>query len=408
MNQHRPHMSEHVDAVLDLLWPEESGAPGESGDGGAAPEVSSLVALPSAENPRLVIPRRPRAASAAAVRNYKTSATGASRWLARGGAWAVRAGLADLLPGRIDLPAGADDIRHHLRDLLGQDVEVALYVGPRRAVEKPVLQVLSPSGEVLAYAKLGTGALTRSLVHREVGALRMLGAQSFTALEVPALLHAGRWHGHDLVVQEAVTGTSGRAPSDALVASAIDDLAWFRGGTESGPWAASAYRTRLLDRIDALGPSPHRATLRAGISLLDEHRTLTTVRLGDSHGDWAPWNMAQRHSRLVVWDWEHLASGVPVGFDAVHHDFSRLVVLEDLGVVDAVQRLLAGRDAAVTDHFARGADRPLLVTAYLLDIGTRYVEDGEVVVGGTPTSRLEEWLAPALALCATTLGGSTP
>ena len=394
----KPSVSEHVGEVLGLLWPD---GPGD------ASGVSSLVALPSAENPRLVIPRRPRAASAAAVRHYKTSATGRDRWLARGGAWAVRAGLADLLPGRIDLPAGSADIRHHLRDLLGQDVQVALYVGPRRAVEKPVLQVLSPAGEVLAYAKLGTGRLTRSLVHAEVRALRALSEQPFTALEVPVLLHAGEWHGFDLIVQRAVTDTSGRVPGAALVAAAIDDLAWFRGGAQSGRWAASSYRAGLLGRIDALGPSPHRPALRSGLALLDRTHSFTTIRLGDSHGDWAPWNMAQRDGRLVVWDWEHLTSGVPVGFDAVHHDFSRQVVHDGVPVVDVVRRLLDGRDSPVTDHFVTAADRSLLVTAYLLDIATRYVEDGEVVVGGTTTSRLEEWLVPALSWCGRTLGDTT-
>jgi hypothetical protein len=389
-----PHISEHVGEVLEMLWPDASDD---------ASDVSSMIALPNAENPRLVIPRRPRAVSAAAVRHYKTSATGRTRWLARGGALAVRAGLGDLLPGRIDLPAGGDDIRHHLRDVLGQDVQVALYVGPRRAVEKPVLQVLSPTGEVLAYAKLSTGRLTRSLVQAEVSALGALSEQRFTALEVPALLHTGEWHGHALIVQQAVTGTSGRAPSAALVAAGIDDLAWFRGGALSGRWAASSYRGRLFDRVEALGPSPHRAALRSGLSLLDRGHAFTTVRLGDSHGDWAPWNMAQRHGRLVVWDWEHLTPGVPIGFDAVHHDFSRQVTLDDVPVVDAVRRLLDGRDSPVTDHFATAADRSLLVTAYLVDIATRYVEDGEVVMGGTPTSRLEEWLVPALARCARAL-----
>jgi hypothetical protein len=91
----------------------------------------------------------------------------------------------------------------------------------------------------------------------------------------------------------------------------------------------------------------------------------------------------------------------------VHHDFSRLVVLDGVSVVGAVRRLLDGRDSPVTDHFVTAADRSLLVTAYLLDIATRYVEDGEVVVGGTTTSRLDQWLAPALALCARALGDPT-
>src|SRR3954454_18610518 len=112
-----------------MLWPDSS----DDGSAGAS-DVSSLVALPNAENPRLVIPRPPRAASAAAVRHYKTSATGRSRWVAPAGSWALRCGVGDVLPARIDLASGTHDIRHHLREVLGRDVHVALYVGPRRAV----------------------------------------------------------------------------------------------------------------------------------------------------------------------------------------------------------------------------------------------------------------------------------
>jgi hypothetical protein len=161
----------------------------------------------------------------------------------------------------------------------------------------------------------------------------------------------------------------------------------------------STYRTRLGRRIDALGGSAHRGALAHALSVLDSRAGTMTVELGTWHGDWAPWNMAARDGRLVVWDWEHLTPGVPVGLDAVHHDFSRLVVLESCPIRAAFDRLLEGRDTALTDQFVTDGGRALLVTVYLLEIATRYIEDGEYLVACTPTSRLREWLAPALSRC---------
>ena len=43
------------------------------------------------------------------------------------------------------------------------------------------------------------------------------------------------------------------------------------------------------------------------------------LAFGAWHGDWTPWNMASTAGGLLVWDWERFATGVPVGFDALHY-----------------------------------------------------------------------------------------
>jgi len=48
-------------------------------------------------------------------------------------------------------------------------------------------------------------------------------------------------------------------------------------------------------------------------------------RYGSWHGDWAPWNMANLAESLLVWDWERFATGVPMGFDAVHHELQKRI-----------------------------------------------------------------------------------
>ena len=52
-------------------------------------------------------------------------------------------------------------------------VEVAVSIGRQlRPNLKPVLQIMTPEGDVLAYAKLGWNPLTRSLVENEAAVLR--------------------------------------------------------------------------------------------------------------------------------------------------------------------------------------------------------------------------------------------
>ena len=293
------------------------------------------------------------------------------------------------------------DIETHLSRVLGYDVMVAVYMGPRRAVEKPVLQVLSPRGRTVAFAKLGTNDLTRALIRTEVATLERLAATQHVVLDMPRILHAGSWQGHELIVQGAVLGGDSKPPTVPLVGEAIREVAAV-GGVALHEWASSPYRVELRERVRALADSPHQPPLEEALTALDDLAGGAAMRLGATHGDWAPWNMTQRGDRLTVWDWEHWRSGVPVGFDAVHHDLSRSVVLQSATPLAAIRAILDGVDSALTDQFAAQA-RAALVTAYVIDIATRYIEDGEDAVGGTPLSRLGEWLEPALRICRSAL-----
>jgi len=95
---------------------------------------------------------------------------------------------------------------------------------------------------------------------------------------------------------------------------------------------------------------------------------------GRGHGDWTPWNMAEVQGRLVVWDWERAAEGVPVGVDAAH--YCLLVALNARGlppdsavpdVLGRLPRVLEGLDVP-------GADARLVVSLELLEMSVRFAE----------------------------------
>ena len=99
------------------------------------------------------------------------------------------------------------------------------------------------------------------------------------------------------------------------------------------------------------------------------------VRHGSWHGDWTPWNMSRTGTRVLLWDWEHFAHGVPLGFDALHY---RAQELRNGGRTDhAAERLwlseapgLLAQDAELRSNVVH-----VVVTAYLLEVNLRYVLD---------------------------------
>ena len=147
-------------------------------------------------------------------------------------ALAARVGLADALPHRITVESastGPDaDVVSYLRKVLDCDVVVSLRIGPPRANRKPVLELLSPRGEALGFAKVGVTGLTRELVRAEAAALAVLGAATLGRLEVPRLLHHGQWRDHEVLVQAPLSG-SGRAGSPAELTAAMAEVAAVQG-----------------------------------------------------------------------------------------------------------------------------------------------------------------------------------
>ena len=133
--------------------------------------------------------------------------------------------------------------------------------------------------------------------------------------------------------------------------------------------AASPWWSRTLARIDSAAGEQRQAAAR--IAELAGERELT---FGRGHGDWTPWNMAEVGGRLVVWDWERAAAGVPVGVDAAH--YCLLVALNARGlpperavpdVVGRLPRVLTGLDVDA------GAAR-LIVMLELLEMSVRFAE----------------------------------
>ncbi|HET9007370.1 MAG TPA: hypothetical protein VFQ04_11690, partial [Actinomycetes bacterium] len=110
----------------------------------------------------------------------------------------------------------------------------------------------------------------------------------------------------------------------------------------------------------------------------------TRLVFGTWHGDWGPWNLRATPGRLLVWDWERSADGVPLGFDLLH--FGYQTALQGLGQPPATAAATA-RDRAAP-HLAELGQRPglaeLLCDLYLLERLCRAAEAEVSAVTGRP------------------------
>jgi hypothetical protein len=108
------------------------------------------------------------------------------------------------------------------------------------------------------------------------------------------------------------------------------------------------------------------------------------MEFGDWHGDWVPWNMARHRGRLIVWDWENRATGVPVGFDLAHQAFQTALSTRGRPAAECA----AAMDAALRAYGpALGLDGPrqrFVADAYLVELWLRTYELSADDVGWNP------------------------
>ncbi|MEV4839454.1 hypothetical protein AB0K05_33470 [Nonomuraea sp. NPDC049486] len=235
-------------------------------------------------------------------------------------------------PGRpLALPTHGS-IAEHLGEVFGAPVETVVHVRPaRRANRKPVLEAYR-GGERIAYVKIGDTARSRALVANEAAALDRLAGRALKTVVVPSVLHHGSWHGLTVLALSPLPVRRGRVTASLL--------------------------TRAVEEIAATGDAGGHAW----------------------HGDLSPWNLAPSgDGRLLVWDWERYETGVPYGFDALHHLFQRALRRMDPATAARACLARSGRTLAPLGLSAAQARQTAL--RYLIALADRHAADGHEPLG---------------------------
>jgi hypothetical protein len=383
--------AQYLAEVLALLYP----APCDT-TGGAGEPIAEYVVVPDARRPRLLVPNTSRKVASAAVRRYAEPQSRGARLKRDAVVAALRTGASSvLLRDRIKITGpAAESIDGHLRAELGRDLAVSIHIGPARANRKPVLQLISPDGETFGFGKLGTGPLTQRLVKAETNSLNVLGTVGLTKLTVPKVLHAGQWRGLQVLIQSALPVWLPRAPlTERRLTAAMLDIAGCCG-FHTGTLVGSAYWAELRGRLAGVSDRAEGAALASAAEMLAHHAGDRNLRYGAWHGDWAPWNMANLADALLVWDWERFATGVPVGFDAVHHELQRRIQATD-DAADAVEATVRKAAELLKPFGVDTQAHELTALLYLVDLAARYLTDRQAEAGAR-LGVLGTWLLPVL------------
>ncbi|MEU5991847.1 hypothetical protein ABZ806_22975 [Spirillospora sp. NPDC047418] len=366
-------------AAVAELWPGaavEAAGPGESA--GARRE---LAFLPDARHPRLLVPAGLPRATATALRRYSHDLGVKQRASRAATAAAVRTGLPErTLRDRLRITGGGPSVEDRLAELLGRPVVVSVGLGSARANRKPILHVMSPRGEPVAFVKVGDTGTARGLLAGEAEALGYLDAHLDRArLHVPKALHHGTWRNLDLLVLEPLPTSAlgwrprGRAPIAQM--RALFEV----GGTERTPLRGSAYWDGMAASPAEVVDESRRAVFGEVVEGVGKAHGDLPLDFGAWHGDWTPWNMAWHRGVLRLWDWERFARGVPNGFDLLHYRLQEAM------------RTASGPPYAAWPDGAAAALGPLGLTGvaagatvrlYLLELCRRYLLAAQEPIGG--------------------------
>ncbi len=357
---------------------------------------SELIVLPGAQAPKLVVPCG-RASSAAAIRRYGEPGSVKAKLATRALAGLLASGLGPVLGGRllVSVPDGAPTIGSYLAELLGQPVEISMHIGAARANRKPVLQLLTPAGETVGFAKIGINSLTSGLVVGERAALARLQAATLTRLRLPSVLAAGNWNGLEVLVLSPLPVWLRRIPlAPGRLGLALAELAQVLG-TSTASLTASGYWRQLAGRLARAGEGAEQTAMSGLLDRLAAFAGTAELTFGCWHGDLTPWNLACTPAGLLVWDWERFSGGVPVGYDALHHWLQAQVVDPRRDPARAATECVTRAPELLGPFGVAPGAAKVTALAYLAELSVRYLADGQAQAGarlGAPGT----WLLPAI------------
>lgn len=353
--------------ILGDLWPGATVHAGRDRDA-----IAEFVALPSATDPRLLVPAgRPRDAARAVLRFSSDSSSADVARRVAGATW-LRAARLRGLP-RVTVAGSSGDagsLREHLSEALRTDVTFSIGLGTARVNRKPILEICDGDGATVAFGKLGVDARSRQDVTAESVALRTLARGDWNELEAPQVLHIGRWRTFLVLLLSPLPSVPRKFPVGPPPAplAAMRELEGAYAATPA-PLSGLPWLDRMRTVFGKLVDDRRAETALACLDRVTDEADGHSLTVSAWHGDWTPWNMSVARGKVNVWDWERFETDVPTGLDALH--FRVNVATRSRGTTTATV-LDALRDSGPSAHH-RGTAAHLRAGLYLTAITARYL-----------------------------------
>ena len=225
-------------------------------------------------------------------------------------------------------------------------------LGPHRKITGQV----SRDGTVIAYVKIADSDATQRLLANEESALRHLNATNLSGAAIPEILGYERRDNEHFLFLSPPCQPVGRRATD-LEKKDIDLLGELLAmGTHDIPMQ------ECLGSISfcSSGTAPGRAgVISPDIDMYAREFLLkkdgSNVRVGFSHGDYAPWNTLRiDDGGLYVFDWEYADTDAPLFTDLFHRVFMPGWLVRRITPRQAVSNLKGlWADPRYSDYFKR-------------------------------------------------------
>ncbi len=202
---------------------------------------------------------------------------------------------------------------------LGHDrVAIAISLGTPGPHRKPVLRVMTPDGDLLAYVKIGWNMSTKELLDTECDTLDRIGSLSPRSFQVPKVLERRARNGLSFLFlnvphSHAKPFKSRFHPRHGeilLELSSIDRTAI--------SLKASRYWERLCLQANTVVHPYWRHTILKVLQEIDQRFGDFVLPMHRSHGDFAPWNIVYHGDQITLFDWEYSRVQSPGGWDFFH------------------------------------------------------------------------------------------
>ncbi len=338
--------------------------------GGTAAGTSTLryLAVPSASEPRLLIPLEAPAALPASIDTYTPYALRArvAKALLH---VAVRTGVARAAGDEIQLDeTRLRDVRDVVRKVTGEDQPAfSLLLGTPGRRCNLTLKTMRQDGRTLGFLKVPVTEEAAERVRREATVLRILGQKAALRPHVPEVLFSGEWGAGYLLFQSPCGGEPGPVafgePHQRFLRTLLSASSVSRTARSLVEESAALWEDAGANSLGADWRLLARFALEEASSRLGE----ASVACGVTHGDFAPWNTRLVDGRLFVFDWEAAGWESPSCWDSFHFE------------IQVKARL--GRGYAFTSNscVGRAARQPAmwpLLSLYLLHSATGLARDG--------------------------------
>jgi Phosphotransferase enzyme family len=208
-----------------------------------------------------------------------------------------------------------------------QAVEIAISLGTPGRYRKTTLQIMAPTGKIVAYAKMAKPGAALDSLETELANLKLLCQVPELRPHVAQPIGWGEWGGAKILLLSPGPRRAGpyRLGADHLRfltslhhafardVRFVDGEVWARlvlALTEVVPELSSSWQTRCNSALKRL-----EAELRA-----------TRVPHSFAHGDFAPWNIRAGTDGLFVFDWEAGRRSAFPFHDAFHFTAAQAMV----------------------------------------------------------------------------------